>query len=312
MSDYYEPSIALDQAVQQGENRVVNKALSALPQPYLSGLKLDADISLGSLTFNTIDANNVVWVVTDIDGWWNLPEPEFPDLTRGWGDGSYDSVGRYSSRLITLSGSFLPQEPSQVEVARRTLLETIDLVYSGALLIVNEDTIKSSFVRLSGKPEITSSKARGRHDFSIGLKAPDPIKYEYLANTYNNITIAGGASNTIANAGNIKTPVILELTGTITGGTITNTYTNSLGVSVTETIGGITKSGTSYSTEIDTYNRSVIRVDNSTSATTASRSDINTYVDWIQLHPGNNLIQFTTTGGSSPSCKVYYRSGWIG
>lgn len=312
MSDYYEPSTSLDQSVQQGENRVVNKALSALPEPYLTGLKLNADISIGDLTLNTIDANNVVWVATDLDGWWNLPEPEFADLNRGWGDGSYDSVGRYSSRIITLEGSFLTQEPSQVEVARRTLLEAIDLVYNGALLVVNEGTTKSAFVRLSGRPEVRSTKARGRHDFSIGLKAPDPIKYEYLENTYRNITIAGGASNTIANAGNIKTPVILELTGTISGGTITNTYTNTSGASVTETIGGITKSATTYSTEIDTYNRSVIRVDNSTSATTASRSDINTYVDWIQLHPGNNLIQFTTSGGSLPSCKVYYRSGWIG
>lgn len=312
MAEYYDSPTALDQSLQQEENRIVNKALSALPEPYLSGLKLDADISLGNLTLNTIDNNDVVWVCTDIDGWWNLPEPEFPELTRGWGDGSYDSVGRYASRLITLRGSFLTQNPEQAEVARQTLIDAINLVYSGALLVVNESTTKSSFVRLSGQPEISSVNPRGRHDFSIGLKAADPIKYEYLANTYSTATLSSGGSDTLSNAGNTKTPIIFELTGTITGGEITNTYTNLAGDSVTETIGGITKSATTYSTEIDTYNRSVIRVDNSTSATTASRGDINTYVDWIQLHPGNNLIQFTTTGGSSQSCKVYYRSGWIG
>jgi hypothetical protein len=312
MTEYYDSPTALDQSLQQEENRIVNRALSALPEPYLSGLKLDADISLGNLTLNTIDNNDVVWVCTDIDGWWNLPEPEFPELTRGWGDGSYDSIGRYASRLITLRGSFLTQNPEQAEVARQTLIDAINLVYSGALLVVNESTTKSSFVRLSGQPEISSVNPRGRHDFSIGLKAADPIKYEYLANTYSTVTLSSGGSDTLANAGNTKTPIIFELTGTITGGTITNTYTNLAGDSVTETIGGITKSANTYSTEIDTYNRSVVRVDNSTSATTASRGDINTYVDWIQLHPGNNLIQFTTTGGSSQSCKVYYRSGWIG
>jgi hypothetical protein len=312
MTEYYDSPTALDQSLQQEENRIVNRALSALPEPYLSGLKLDADISLGNLTLNTIDNNDVVWVCTDIDGWWNLPEPEFPELTRGWGDGSYDSIGRYASRLITLRGSFLTQNPEQAEVARQTLIDAINLVYSGALLVVNESTTKSSFVRLSGQPEISSVNPRGRHDFSIGLKAADPIKYEYLANTYSTVTLSSGGSDTLANAGNTKTPIIFELTGTITGGTITNTYTNLAGASVTETIGGITKSANTYSTEIDTYNRSVVRVDNSTSATTASRGDINTYVDWIQLHPGNNLIQFTTTGGSSQSCKVYYRSGWIG
>lgn len=314
MSTYYEPATSINQYSQADENRIVNKALSRLPEPYLTGLKLEEDIVLGDLTLNKIDANDVVWVCTDVEGWWNVPEPEFPELTRGWGDGSYDSVGRYSSRLINLSGSFLTQSPSQAEAARQTLINAINLVYKGANLIVyegaNKNSPKTSFVRLSGRPEIVSTSARGRHDFTIALKAADPIKYQYLANTYNNITLSSGGSNTIANSGNIKTPVIFELSGTITGGQITNTYTNSEGESVTETLGGITKASASYTTEIDTYNRSVIRVQSG--VTTASRGDINAYVDWIHLHPGNNLIQFTTTGGSSQSCKVYYRSGWIG
>lgn len=310
MSTYYEPTTSLNQFSQADENKVVNKALSPLPEPYLTGLKLNQDIVLGDLTLNKIDANDVVWVCSDLDGWWNLPEPEFPDLNRGWGDGSYDSVGRYTSRLINLNGSFLTQSPSQVEVARQTLIDAINLVYKGANLIVYETVPKVSFVRLSGKPEITSTKARGRHDFSIGLKAPDPIKYQYLANTYNEITLSSGGSNTIANAGNTRTPILFELSGTITGGIITNTYTDELGATVTDTIGGITKSSAAYTTVIDTYNRSVVR--NQSGSFTAARSDINVYVDWIQLYPGNNLIQFTTTGGSSQACKIKYRSGWIG
>lgn len=311
MSDYYEPSVP--QALQAEENQIVNKALSTLPTPYISGLKLAEDITIGNLTLNKIDGNGVVWVCTDVEGWWNLPDPEFPELTRGWGDGSYDSVGRYASRLMSLNGSFLTQDPSQVELARRTLIEAVDLVYRGALLIVEEaDYSKSSFVRLSGRPDITSVSARGRHDFSIGLKAADPIKYEYLQSTYRNLTLTTGAPAVISNVGNTKTPIIFRLTGTITGGTITNAYTNAAGVSVTETLGGISKPSSAYRTEIDTYNRSVIRVDTSTSAVTSARADVATYVDWLQLHPGTNTITFTATGGASPACEVNYRSGWIG
>ncbi len=323
MSTYYEPIESIEQELQAEENKIVNKALSALPIPYISGLKLNQDITLGNLVLNKIDSNGVVWVCTDIDGWWNLPDPEFPDLTRGWGDGSYDAVGRYASRVLTLKGSFLTQTPEQAEVARKTLIEAIDLVYKGAILTVDEsDYSKSAFVRLSGRPDISSTKPRGRHDFSIGLKAPDPVKYEFVPKTvddeanpnwpYKDPVTLGGTNTLISNVGNTKTAVAFELTGTITGGVITNKYTNSDGVEVTETIGGITKSSSGYKLEIESYNRTVVRVDNSTSAVTSSRGDISTYVDWIHLHPGTNTLKFTTTGGTSPVCKVFYRSGWIG
>jgi hypothetical protein len=323
MSPYYDPTSSLGADVQSEENKLVNKALSPLPSPHISGLKLNADITLGGLTLNKIDSNGVVWICTDISGWWNVPSPEFADLTRGWGDGSYDSVGRYAARLITLTGSFLTQTPDQAVQARKTLIEAVDLVYKGAILTVNEpDASKSAFVRLSGGPDISSVKARGRHNFSIGLKAPDPIKYEYIAKTisgsanvnwpYRAPSTLTSTATVISNAGNTKTSVVFELTGTMTGGTITNTYTNDDGVEVVETIGGITKSGSGYKTEIDTYNRAVIRVDNSTSATTTSRGDVSTYVNWIQLYPGNNSLKFTTSTGSSPVCKIYCRSGWIG
>ena len=181
MSDYYEPTTDVVPDEQAQENRIVNKALTKLPTPHVTGLKLRGDIQLGSLLLNTIDDNDVIWVCTDIQGWWNLPDPELPDLPRGWGDGSYDAKGRYAARLMTLNGAFLTQDPSQVELARQTLFKAIDLVYDSVELIVQENPVaKSSMVRLSGRPEIDTVTARGRTEFSIGLKASDPIKYEYL------------------------------------------------------------------------------------------------------------------------------------
>jgi len=114
---------------QGSENKLVNKALSKLPAPNVTGLKLEGDIQLGGLLLNTIDDNDVIWVCTDLEGWWNLPDSETPDLPRGWGDGSYDARGRYAARQITLTGEFLTQDPAQVEQARQDLIRAIDLVY---------------------------------------------------------------------------------------------------------------------------------------------------------------------------------------
>ena len=165
------------------EKKIVNTALSKLPAPHITGMKLEADISIGGLTLNTIDEDGVLWVCTDIDGWWTIPDVELPDLPRGWGDGSYDSRGRFASRLLSLEGAFLTQDPSQVADARAKLVDAINLVYSGGDLIVNESPAKVSFVRLSGKPLIKSVSARGRTEFSVALKAPDPIKYEFLTDS---------------------------------------------------------------------------------------------------------------------------------
>ncbi len=314
MSPYYE-NTNLNPVTQGQENTKVNTSLTRQPTPYLSGLKLEQDISLGNLVFNKIDSNNVIWVVSDIEGWWGPPENQFPDLTRGWGDGSYDADGRYQSRVVTLSGSILPPDPSLAPAARQTLIEATDLVYKGAILKVNEPGVtKSSFVRLSGRPIIRSVNARGRMDFSIQLKAPDPIKYEYLGvgdNAYRTISVTQGSTGvTVTNSGNTRTPVIFQLGGTITSGSLTNNYTSPFtGSSKTDTLGGITKDWTG-TLQIDTYNRSMLRTVNGGDPEIA-RSYASTLVDWIYIYPGTNTVKFQATG-TSPTCTMYYRSGWIG
>lgn len=205
-----------DPAVQAEENKLVNKALTKFPIPHISGLKLEADIRLENLILNTIDDDGVVWICTDIDGWWDFPEPQLPDLVRGWGDGSYDAKGRWNSRIITLKGTFLTQDPSQVPAARAKLIQAADLVYKSGLLVVNEEPAKSAVVRLSGSPDIKTVTARGRTEFSIGLRAADPIKYEYIENNDDGyrkqiFTSSGTTSATLTNAGNIDVPILIEL-----------------------------------------------------------------------------------------------------
>jgi hypothetical protein len=211
---------------QAQENFFVDRGLIPLPQPHLTGMKLKADIVLGDFIFNTIDEYGVTWVITDIEGWWQHPEPDMPDIPRGFGDGSYDVKGRYQARMLTLSGSFLTPTPDLVEAARDRLIVATDLVYKGAWLKTGSDGKRASFVRLSGAPEIQTVSARGRTDFSFGLKAADPIKYSWNDQEPDGFSIVevparnriSGSTGleTIRNAGTVAVPVQLEIQGPIT------------------------------------------------------------------------------------------------
>jgi hypothetical protein len=197
---------------------VLNKGLTPIHSEqdrYNFAPKLAGDIRIlledqaNYLTFNTIDSNGLVWVISDIEGWWNLPEPSIPDIERGFGDGSFDVAGRNIARVITLTGSVLITDSSRGGIAaasasaRQQLISAFNLVRRGTWLIVDEDSRKrASFVRLSGRPNISTVSNRGRIEFSIGLKAPDPIKYEWIEGTLENIP---AGTEAIANGYNIKT-----------------------------------------------------------------------------------------------------------
>lgn len=169
----------LDNLVQSLETRLTNAGLSALPLPPIGGLTLDADVTIGDLVLNTVDEYNVVWVCTDINGWWGQSDPDTVDIPRGVDDGSYDVSGRYNARVFTLEGSFLLPDPKLLGAARDRLVAATNLVRRGVWLRTNENPTRAAFVRLNGKPQIETVNARGRTDFSIGLKAADPIRYEW-------------------------------------------------------------------------------------------------------------------------------------
>ena len=168
------------------------------------GPQLDADIRLllpdnSYLTLNTIDTDGSVWVVSDIDGWWNIAEPSIPDVPRGFGDGSFDVSGRFLARDLVLKGSILITKNNRTDIglasaeARERLTTAFNLVKRGAYLIVDEDIYKRScYVRLSGRPDISTVNSRGRIDFSLGLRAVDPIKYEWIESTFSETAIYNG------------------------------------------------------------------------------------------------------------------------
>lgn len=217
----------IDDASQAVETSAVNIALTPLPPPIFSGMKLQEDVILGDFVLNKIDSNKVIWVCTDIEGWWVHPDPDVPDVTRGWRDGSYDARGRWQARQITLTGVFLCPDPALVPAARNTLIEATNLVYTGAWLKTKESPTRASYVRLSGRPEIATVNARGRTEFSIGLRAADPVKYSWNDSDpdgYDLVTIPGkntstsqDGEETINNIGNTAVSVFLEVTGPVVG-----------------------------------------------------------------------------------------------
>lgn len=207
----------------QGQkNKLVDKALTSVYIDHLTGMKLKADIRLGDFVFNRIDEYGVVWVIDNIQGWWSLPDIEMQDLPRGWGDGSYTSYGRYSARQLTITGSFILQDAdTQLEGARARLINAINLVKKDAWLVLDEEIPKALKVRVSGTPEISTTNARGRTDFSIGLVSADPIKYKWADARGDGYALATANSNaevvTIRNEGNTPVSAVFEIIGPTTG-----------------------------------------------------------------------------------------------
>lgn len=290
------------------ETTVVNKALVPLPPPVFTGMKLQSDVALGDLVLNYIDENNVIWVCTDIEGWWTQPDPEIPEYGKGWGDGSYDASGRWQARQITLSGVFLPPSPDYVTQARNTLVGATSLVRTGAWLRTSESPTKASYVRLSGRPEILTVNPKGRTEFSIGLRAADPIKYSWnendeLGKGYELVTLTDKTSTTIVNNGNIAVGCLFKVVGPLDSPAVIRNTTTSQTMNVLES------QTVAQTLEIDTYERSV----SLNGDFTGVRSRLDIVPNWIRLDPGPNVISFTDFGSSPTSAvlKIYYRSGWL-
>lgn len=207
----------VDNLTQAEENTYVNTSLTQVPVPNITGMELNGDISLGSLILNTIDEDGVVWVCTNITGWWEQPNAEMPDITRGTEDGSYQVNGRYTARFITLEGVFLPQNKTQIATARDKLTAASNLVRRGEWLRANEGPTRAAFVRLTGQPRMETVNPRGRTEFSISLVAPDPIKYQWNDNDPENglfeSTSPAESSLVIYNSGTAEVKCVLAIRG---------------------------------------------------------------------------------------------------
>jgi hypothetical protein len=297
---------------------------------------LSEDIQLSDLIFNRLDEDGVVWIVTDVEGWWTLPEPDVPDLPKGWDDGSYETRGRYQARVFTLNGIFFPRSRGLVSRARDRLIRAANLCHRGGYFMTHEaDYTRGSKVFLSGAPQIATTAMSGRTEFSIGLKAPDPVKYGFNGGKPPGLYNVSMASQSVRLPGRVYPREYSEVTGVWTypeavfgaaDGTISNdgnTFT-----SPTFTLAGptngpvqIINASTAQTMRVNRqlYAGEQLVVDCFTKQVTLNRApnqrfylDVDT--DWITLQPGGNMFYFLEEGATSNAAllTVTWRPGWIG
>lgn len=176
------------------------------------GILSSEDIIINDIPLNTISENDsVAWIVTDLEGWWGLPDIEVPDDPRPYSqDGSYYTTGRFTARNINLKGYILPignpstpvydssldpEDPNYFPMARtvstannrsvasrNAFNRALILVRKRARLQVREDiglesVWKTAEVQISSRPLLRISKSTGLLEFDISLRATDPVKY---------------------------------------------------------------------------------------------------------------------------------------
>lgn len=291
------------------------------------GTKDLADVRLNGITFNTTDANGITWIIDDIDGWWYPPSVAMPDITRpDVFDGSYDADGRYTARLLTLKGRFIPQQDLRdksavVTEARRQLIKACDLVRSTTTLEVDEsDETKFAYVRLADRVKIMTSKLNGITQFEIPLKAADPRKYGgNLASGYVNLPTASGGrtyprkyplvyasgSNgilSLTNGGDYSTPALITWYGAIDAPGVEHLESGSVLQFLLTLTDGETL-------QVDLDARTVLQ-DGSASRRYAMTQSSN----WFFVLPGNNSFRLLGTQGAGtnkPYMTVAFNSAWM-
>lgn len=269
------------------------------------GLYTGADVFIGDHPLNTIDAENVAWVITDLDGWWGLPDVEVPDDPRpSTQDGSYYTMGRFNSRSINIKGHILPidgRAPSAV-AARNAFNRLLVLVRTRTELKVREDGVmKVSLVQLSSKPLIKINQATGLAEFDIALKATDPLKYSDGA-TYSSIGIESGSTGrtykrmfnfsyggaqqgnevTVINRGSYESMPELYIQGPVTNPAIHNLGSGQT-LAFDLTLGPLDGLSIKPLTKQITMNGE------------NRRNALLPYSRWFPIYPGNNYLKFTGT-----------------
>lgn len=284
-----------------------------------------ADVSIAGFVLNTIDVNGCAWILTDIDGWWNLPPVDLPDDPKPYQyDGSYTTDGRFLARTLTLTGYVEPGAGGRTAIAtsRRNFLSALALVRSSGLLVVNEpDAAKSALVRLSDQPQIAPVNSSNQMTFQISLVASDPRKYSAAVTVLTAALPTAGVGRTY-NRTYTLTYGALGSTGFVTpnnlGDYATGATIDFLGPVTNPAVEHI-ESGSRLAFNITLSNTDTLTVDLMShtvrlNGTASRRSSLSFNSTWFTLQPGINTLRFTGTAGTvdpRTAMNVTYQSAWI-
>lgn len=267
------------------------------------GLYNGEDVKLGDTVFNKISNDQCAWVITDLDGWWGLPDVDVSDDPKPYTlDGSYLTFGRFLPRTVSLRGKIVPLNGEAVNAvsARSELNRAIaPLVRGRALLDVSEADPKVALVQLAGKPLTSINTTTGSMTFDIILRAVDPLKYsrvmhtnsttiagESSGRTYNreyNYTYGGGSSSgtmSAMNIGSYATDAIFTIAGPVTSPRIEHVEQGlSLKFDIVLDVG--------ETLTVNTRTRKVLL------GGASRRNTLTPDSRWFSLTPGNNTIRYT-------------------
>ena len=122
---------------------------------------------------------------------------------------------------------------------------------------------------------------------------------------------------TCINHGNVNVFCYLRVSGPVYGpAEIINETTGQVLTILASDTYGVPVVDENQFLDIDTRDRDVHKGDASLGeeSEVSSRGLLAPLIDWIELVPGENIINFTDYGstGVTPLLQVYWRSGWIG
>lgn len=272
------------------------------------GILSAEDIIINDVPLNTIDSNSVAWMVTDLEGWWGLPDVEVPDDPRPFSqDGSYYTTGKFTARNINLKGYILPVDgvADKAVASRNAFNRALILVRQRARLKVREEgTVKVADVQIASRPLLRISRSTGLLEFDITFKATDPVKYSEFSMGYEvglvksapgrsydrsfDFSYGGlGENNTVVvmNHGSYASKPQFTI-----GGPVENPMIEHIESGKFLKISGMVENGSPVT--IDTRTRQVL------GGAENRRNLLVPTSRWFDLEPGPNTIRFTGIGST--------------
>lgn len=263
------------------------------------------DVWLNDIPFNYTDDFGNAWIISDIDGWWGLPEVDAEEDARPYTqDGSYFTFGRYPSRNITVSGVIVPHSDASTDfdfgaIARDLLNNRLNIVRSLGLFRVNEQPDKIAAVQLVGRPLTKFDKPNNVLKFNFQLKASDPRKYsidESVATaslsepdsgrvyqrtyTWTYGGLSTGDNFIVDNVGSYDTPGLFTIRGPVTNPYIEHVDTG-------KTLRLNTVLGVSDFVTIDLNDRKIVL-----NGTASRKNLLDTRSQWFLIQPGINTLKY--------------------
>lgn len=335
-----EPFVHENGTIERRDVRIIH------PADTMNPVLDDAETEM--LFLNGRDSDGTWWRLSDLTGWWTTPEPAILDNARGWGDGSYTDLGRYSARVITIVGSFIPSTPSAraVQRARDKLLRACILVRKQGVIAVRESDARDSTdpdgwmwkfagIQSSGAPLIETVNQSGLTVFSIGLKIADPRKFSFDTVTPFSFTTSDDSYNggpgslssrysfysSIWNAdityGELADAVATQVNVDNIGNYIASPVITVLGPTAGDLVVSNSTTGQSLTVVQPLDPGDELVIDGTRRRVTLNgnygyRYYLSPGSDWITINPGVNTLTANLDVNPGVEVEIYFRHAWIG